>query len=70
MAERVSTGGTMQFEYRKGQRPKPTKEYKLEIEQAYNKYYDRKKKEKRNRTIMWIVVVIIVLLVLGFLYFR
>jgi hypothetical protein len=69
MAETVSTGGNMQFQYRKGHGPKPTKEYRIEIEEAYDKYYDRKKKEKKNRIMIWIVIVILILLAFGIWWF-
>jgi hypothetical protein len=65
MAETVSTGGTRQFQYPKGYAPKPTKEYKIEIDKAYNKYYDRKKKERKNRIIILIIIAILILVGLG-----
>ncbi|MFH1802709.1 MAG: hypothetical protein ABH864_04670 [archaeon] len=71
MAETVSTGGAMQFRYKKGYQPKASKEYKLEIDEAYNKYYDRRKKEKKRKTITWIIIaIIIILIVLGVLFLR
>jgi hypothetical protein len=69
MAERVSTGGNMQFHYQKGHRPETSKEYKLEIEEAYNKYYDRRRKERKNQIIFWIVVAILILLAFGIWWF-
>lgn len=71
MAETVSTGGTKQFKYPKGYAPKPTKEYKLEIDEAYNKYYDRRKCERKRRIWIWIILAILVILVLlGFWWIK
>ncbi|MBU0907464.1 MAG: hypothetical protein KKD18_02400 [Nanoarchaeota archaeon] len=69
MAERVSTGGTMEFQYQKGHRPKPTKEFTIEIEEAYDRARIRKAKERRNRAIVWIVVIILILAALGIWWF-
>ncbi|MBS3077138.1 hypothetical protein J4233_02600 [Candidatus Pacearchaeota archaeon] len=65
MAETVSTGGLKQFVRPKGYSPKPTKEYKLEIDEAYNKYYERRKHERKRRTLLWIIIALIVLIGLG-----
>ncbi|MBU0466445.1 MAG: hypothetical protein KKD94_01295 [Nanoarchaeota archaeon] len=71
MAETVSTGGAMQFRYKKGHHPKPSKEYKLEINNAYSKYYERKKKEKKRKTIIWILIIItIIILLLAITFLR
>jgi hypothetical protein len=68
MAEKVSTGGNMQFKYEKGHQPKMKEEERYEIQQAYNEYYDRKKREKRRRN--WLIVAAIVLIIiLGVVYF-
>ncbi|MFH1290073.1 MAG: hypothetical protein ABIH92_01560 [Nanoarchaeota archaeon] len=71
MAETVSTGGNMQFQYKKGHSPRKDKEYELEIDDAYNKYYDRRKKERKRKTIIWIVIIIaIILLLLAFTFLK
>jgi hypothetical protein len=62
MAETVATGGIKQFQYPRGYSPKPTKEYKLEIDEAYNKYYDRRKRERKQKIWIWIIVAILILL--------
>lgn len=69
MAEKVSTGGTMEFRYQKGQKVKPTKEFTIEIEQAYDKARERKAKERRNRIIMWIVIILVLILLFGVWWF-
>jgi len=69
MAETVSTGGTMQFRYKKGHHPKATKEYKVEIEEAYNEYYNRRKEEKKRKTLVWIIIAIIAILILLGIFF-
>jgi hypothetical protein len=65
MAETVSTGGVKQFVRPKGYGPKPTREYKMEIENAYDKYYERRRKERKNRIIVWVVIALIILAGLG-----
>lgn len=69
MAETVSTGGNMQFQYRREHRPKPTKEYRIEIEEAYDKARVRKAKERRNKIIMWTVIVLVLILLFGIWWF-
>lgn len=67
MVERVSTGGNVSFQYKKGHEPKLKKEEKYEIQQAYNEYYDRKRREKKRRN--WIIALVIALIViLGVVY--
>jgi len=63
MAERVSTGGTITFEYQKGHTPKINTEQKKEIRGAYEKYYKRKAKEKKRRNILIALAVIILLII-------
>jgi uncharacterized membrane protein YvbJ len=68
MGESVSTGGSMQFRYKKGHKPQMKEEEKYEIQQAYNEYYERRKREKRRRK--WILIAVVVLVILlGVLYF-
>lgn len=70
MAERVSTGGTKSFHYKKGHSPQLKPEEKNEISQAYGEYYERRAHEKRNKAIKIIVIIIIIILItLGFALF-
>jgi len=62
MAEHVHTGGMMSFKYGKNH-PKIDKEYKEDIDEAYERYYERKNKEKRNRTILYAIIALIILLI-------
>lgn len=67
MAEKVSTGGNVSFEYDKGYNPKLKTHQKKEIEEAYDRYYERKKREKKRRTaIIAIIVAIILFLIISF----
>jgi uncharacterized membrane protein YvbJ len=71
MAERVSTGGNVSFDYGKDYNPKLDKERKEEINKAYEKYYERKKREKRNRVIVVsVIILIVVLLIIWFVFSR
>lgn len=69
MAETVTTGGLKQFVRRKGDYPKASQEYKLEIEDAYDKYYERKKRERKQRIWLWILVILIILIIAGVWWF-
>ncbi|MBU1102963.1 MAG: hypothetical protein KJ600_00180 [Nanoarchaeota archaeon] len=64
MAETVSTGGNVQFRYKKDSTPKLKKEQKVEIDEAYEEYYERRKKEKRKKRIVTIAIIIMVLIIL------
>ena len=64
MTERVSTGGTKVFEYKKGSQTKLNNEQKREIGEAYDKYYERKRKDKRKRNIAIMIVILIILTII------
>jgi uncharacterized membrane protein YvbJ len=64
MAERVSTGGTKSFEYKKGYDPKLTKTQKQEIDRAYALANERKRKEKKKRNLIIITIIILVLIII------
>ena len=68
--ERVETGGLMSFDYSKSGKPKMKDEERVEIEGAYQKYYERKKKEKRTRLFIIILIIILLIVGLGFLIYR
>ena len=68
MAETVHTGGLNTFVRPKGHYPKPSKEFMIEIEEAYDRARERKKKEKK-RKILILFVAILILLVLGVWWF-
>ena len=70
MAETVTTGGNVQFQYQRGHNPKIPKEYKLEIDEAYNKYYKRKKREGKRNIILLIVIVLLIILALAIFFLR
>lgn len=60
MAEKVSTGGNMTFNYDKGHAPKLDERGRREIEEAYARAEERKRKERRNRIILGVVIALIV----------
>ena len=62
MAERVSTGGMMTFDYRNKTSSKLKEEDKKEINDAYEKHYEHKRREKKRKSIIWIIVLIILIL--------
>ena len=66
MAERVNTGGLMDFDYSKWEKKsKLSKQQKDDIERGYDEYYGRKEREKRKK--FFIIVLIIILVVAGVL---
>ena len=70
MAERVSTGGNISFDYKKANERKLNHGERKEIDEAYEKYYERKKKERRKRLIFGIVIALIIIALILFLFFR
>lgn len=66
MAERITTGGTKSFVYKKGDVGELDEERKKGIAEGYEKYYERKARERKNKIILWTLVGIIVILVLIF----
>ena len=63
----VNTGGLKKFVYSKDHKPKADPEVEREIDEAYKKYYERKRKERiRN----WIIAIVIVLGILGWFLLR
>ena len=70
MTERVQTGGTMSFEYKKGQASRLGAEQKREIEEAYEKYYERRRREKNKKKIIFVAAAILIfLLILAAIFF-
>ena len=69
MKERVHTGGVMSFNYSSRKPGKLSNEKKREINEAYGKYYERKRKEKRNKIIGWGIAIFLILAVLAFILF-
>lgn len=65
MGENVESGGTIRFNYGRGERPKASENEKKEIEEAYARADERKQREKRNRQILWTIAGIIILIVIG-----
>jgi cytoskeletal protein RodZ len=65
MVEEVQTGGLQTFSYKKGYHPKASQEDKDEIEEAYQRAYERKKKEKKRKTLIWTIIIIAILLILS-----
>ncbi len=65
MAERVHTGGTRSFDYGKGYNPRLNDEDKRGIEEAYEKYYQRKAEEKKRQKIIWISIIGIILILIA-----
>ena len=70
MGERVETGGLMSFDYGRKKNPKLGDKKEKEINDAYEKYYERKKREKRNKIIIWMVIVLALILGVWFLFLR
>ncbi|MEK6928380.1 MAG: hypothetical protein AABW65_00280 [Nanoarchaeota archaeon] len=60
MAEKVQTGGVMEF-YHDKYTGKLDNKRKRAIEQGYRESEERKKREKRRKIIVWIIIIIIVL---------
>lgn len=70
MVERVTTGGTISFNYKKAEERKLSRGEKKEIDEAYEQYYERKRKEKKKRIIIWIIIALIIIALILFLFFR
>ncbi|MBI5804381.1 hypothetical protein HY450_03995 [Candidatus Pacearchaeota archaeon] len=68
MAERVSTGGVMTFDYGKGYSPELEEDKKKEIRDAYEEYYERKRKEKKKKRLILILVILILVVIGLFIY--
>jgi len=66
MAERVSTGGNVSFEYQKGNSPRLDQKHKDEIRDAYARADERKRNAKRNKTLF---IILIALFIIALLYF-
>ncbi len=60
MGEKVETGGVMRFDYSSSEQPKLSEERKREIEDAYERYYARRRWEKRKKFFLFVLVIVIV----------
>ena len=69
MAERVSTGGNVSFEYKKGKDIKLDEERKQDIKKGYEKYYERKRRERQRKNLIIGVGITIEILIIIFLIF-
>ena len=70
MAENVSTGGVMQFQYQKNNSPRLDPERRKEIGDAYEDYYERKERKERSKKILFVILGIIILLIIAcFIYY-
>ncbi len=71
MAEEVSTGGVMRFQYEKGQNiGKLDAERKALLEQGYREAEERKRRERRNRRILWLIILLVLIVVAGYFILR
>ena len=64
MVEKVQTGGTKTFDYRKSSQSGLDERERREIEKAYQKADERKRREKRNKIILIIIAILITLAVI------
>ena len=64
MPEQVSTGGLKTFDYNKNINLVLDDERKRDINEAYDKYYQRKDKDEKQKKRNWIILIIIILIAL------
>ena len=69
MAERVETGGLINFSYDNDSGSKLSNRKKKEIEKAYGKYHERRKREKRNKIIKWSAAILLLISLLVWFLF-
>ncbi len=67
MVEKVHTGGTTEFQYKKGKKFKLEKEREQAIEDAYEKARIRKARERKRNLI--ILIILLILITLGLILF-
>ena len=70
MVERVSTGGTVSFDYKIAEEKKLSQKEKKEIDEAYERYYERKNEEKKKGIIIGTIIALIIIALILFFVFR
>jgi flagellar basal body-associated protein FliL len=63
MIEEVQTGGLKKFSYPK-ETPKLKEEYKKEINEAYEVYYERKREEKKRKKLIWLLLALLLVIII------